>query len=333
MVADRVFRRVSLVARSLVALLTIAGFSDAVAQSYPTNAIRIVAPSTAGGLPDVLSRIIASELAEAEGWRVVIENRAGALGTTAMADVLKQPADGHSIFSMPGGVMAAPALLPNMGVRLDSDFAPVVRISTSYLALVVSPTLSVRSTSELVDALKSHPDKFNISVGLIGTPGHLLAEVFKLQTGARATIVPYQQPQQRLADLLSGTTHFGFFPTPLVVNLVAANKVRALAVTARKRLAVMEDVPTVAEEGFPELALAGEDWMGFAVRSGTSENIVARLNQAVNKALGKQYVRDALARLGADPAGGTSAEFGALIASQLVYWERIVKQAGIKMPQ
>jgi tripartite-type tricarboxylate transporter receptor subunit TctC len=333
MIANRAFRHLWLAGWSLLAVLVLQPLADADAQSYPTNAIRIVAPSAAGGLPDVLSRVIAAELAESEGWRVVIENRAGALGTTAMADVLKQPADGHSIFSMPGGVMAAPALLPNMGTRLDADFAPVIRISTSHLALVVTPFLSVKSTAELVGALKNQPDKFNISVGQIGTPGHLLAEVFKLQTGSRATIVPYQQMQQRLADLLGGTTHFGFYPTPAVVNLIAAGKLRAIAVTARRRIAAMQDVPTVAEQGFPDLALAGEDWMGFAVRSGTSDDIVKRLNQAVNKALSKQNVRDALARLGAEPVGGTAAEFGALIASQLVYWEKIVKQAGIKMPQ
>jgi tripartite-type tricarboxylate transporter receptor subunit TctC len=181
--------------------------------------------------------------------------------------------------------------------------------------------------------VKSQPDKFNISAGQIGTPGHLLAEVFKLETGVRATIVPYQQQQQRLGDLLSGTTHFGFYGTPLVVNLVAASKLRALAVTGRKRVAAMQDVPTIAEQGFPDLALAGEDWMGFVVRSGTPNDIVARLNRAVNKGLTKQNVRDALARLGAEPVGGTPSEFGSLIKSQLVYWENIVKQAGIRMPR
>jgi len=308
-------------------------FPAASAQPYPAGVIRIVVPSAAGGLPDVLSRVIATELAQSEGWRVVIENRGGALGTTAMADVLKQPADGHSIFSMPGGVMATPALLPNIGMRLDADFAPVAKISASYVTLVVTPSLSVKSTSDLIAALKNDPDKFNISAGQIGTPSHLLAEVFKLQTGVRAAIVPYQQSQQRLADLLGGTTHFGFYGTPLVANLISAGKLRALAVTARKRIKAMPDVPTVAEQGFPDLAVAGEDWVGFVVRSGTPEHIVMRLNQAVNKALGKQAVRDALERLGAEPVGGTSAEFGTLIASQLAYWEKIVKQVGIRMPQ
>jgi len=331
MIADRKLRQMS-IAGALLGLLVLGGFAQAQTQPYPSNTIRIVAPSSAGGLPDVLSRIIANELAEAEGWRIVIENRTGALGTTAMAEVLKQPADGYSIFSMPGGVMATPALLPTMSIRLDADFAPVVRVSTSYVALVVTPSLPVKSIAELVALLRSLPDKFNLSVGQLGTPSHLLAEVFKLQTGVRATIVPYQHQQQRIADLLAGTTHISFYNTPGVVSLVAAGRLRALAVTAPKRITAMENIPTVAEQGFPDLAVAGEDWMGFVVRSGTPNDVVTRLNQSVNKALTKQSVGDALARLGAEPIGGTPAELGGLIKAQLVYWKSIVTRAGIKVP-
>jgi tripartite-type tricarboxylate transporter receptor subunit TctC len=331
MVANHALRHTSLVGYALLALLALGGLGDARAQSFPSNTIRIVAPTTPGGLPDVISRIIATALTESEGWRVVVENRPGALSTLAMLDVLKQPADGHSIFPLLAGSMATPALLPNVRVRIDADFAPVVRISTSYLALVANPSVPAKSVSELVSVLKGQPNKFNISVGSLGTPSHLLAEAFKLQTGVRAAIVPYQQQQQRLADLLGGTTHISFYFTPAVVDLVAAGKLRALAVTAPQRIAALDDVPTIAEQGFPELA--AEDWYGFLVKSGTPNHIVTRLNQAVNKALAKQNVRDALAKLGAEPVGGTPAEFGSLIKSQLVYWQNVVKQAGIKVPQ
>src|SRR5262245_55301592 len=145
---------------------------EARTQSFPSNTIRIVAPTTPGGLPDVISRIIATALGESEGWQVVVENRPGALTTLAMADVLKQPADGHSIFPLLAGAMAAPALLPNMRVRIDSDFAPVVKMSTSYLAMVANPSVPAKSVSELVSVLKDQPDKVSISVGGLGTPGH-----------------------------------------------------------------------------------------------------------------------------------------------------------------
>ena len=328
MVIARAIHRTSLCG---CALLALAGLGETQAQTFPSSPIRIVAPTTPGGLPDVISRIIAAALTEYEGWRMVVENRPGALMTLAMSDVLKQPADGHSIFPLLAGAMATPALLPNARVQIDGDFAPVVRMSTSYLALIANPSLPAQSLPELVSFLKSHPDKFNISVGGLGTPGHLLAEAFKLQTGVRATIIPYQQMQQRVADLLGGTTHFGFYPTPMVAGLITTGKVRALAVTASKRIAALKDIPTVAEQGFPELA--AEDWYGFLVKSGTPHDIVMRLNQAVNAALTKQKVRDALEKLGAEPVGGTPAEFGSLIKTELIYWGNVVNKAGIKMPQ
>jgi tripartite-type tricarboxylate transporter receptor subunit TctC len=316
---------------SLLALLLMATPAKLHAQSFPSNPIRIVAPTTPGGLPDVISRIFATALTESEGWRVVVENRPGALMTLAMNDVLKQPADGHAIYPLLAGAMATPTLLPGMTVQIDRDFAPVVRMSTSYLVLVANPSVPARSVPELVSLLKGQPDKFNISVGFLGTPGHLLAEALRLQTGVRATIVPYQQMQQRVGDLLGGTTHFGFFPTPMAVNLIAAGKLRALAVTAPKRIAALSDIPTIAEQGFPELA--AEDWYGLLVKSGTPSEIVARLNQAANKVLARQEVRAALDRLGAEPVGGTPAEFASLIQSQLVYWGNVARQAGVKLPE
>jgi tripartite-type tricarboxylate transporter receptor subunit TctC len=331
MVAKQTSQRSALGGLWLLAVFVCAAPADAQVPPFPSNTIRIVAPTTPGGLPDVISRVIATALMENEGWRMIVENRPGALMTLAMSDVLKQPADGHSIFPLMAGAMATPAFLPNARLRIDSDFAPVVRMSTSYLALVANPSVSAASVSELVSLLRSHPDKLNISVGGLGTPGHLLAEAFKLQTGVRATIVPYQQMQQRTADLLGGTTHFGFFPTPMVASLITTGKLRALAVTAPKRIAALADIPTITEQGFSELA--AEDWYGFLVKSGTPNDIVMRLNQAVNTALTKQGVRDALTKLGAEPVGGTPDEFRSLIKAELVFWGNVVKRAGIKMPQ
>jgi tripartite-type tricarboxylate transporter receptor subunit TctC len=331
MVAKPPRQRAPMRLAGLLMLFVLAAQSTAGAQSFPSNTIRIVAPTTPGGLPDVISRIVAAARAENEGWRLVVENRPGALMTLAMADVLKQPADGHSIFPLMAGAMATPALLPTTRVRIDRDFAPVVRMSTSYLALVANASVSASSVSELVSLLRSQPDKLNISVGGLGTPGHLLAEAFKLRTGVRATIVPYQQMQQRTADLLGGTTHFGFYPTPMVAGLIATGKLKALAVTAPMRVAALANVPTIAEQGFPEFAVG--DWYGLLVKSGTPHDVVMRLNQAANTALKQQGVRDALTKLGAEPVGGTPDEFERLIKSELVYWADVVKQAGIKLPQ
>jgi tripartite-type tricarboxylate transporter receptor subunit TctC len=302
------------------------------AEPYPgNNVIRIVVPTPPGPPPDVIARIVATELAESENWRVVVDNRPGALQTIAIAEVLKQPANGLSLFPMSLGAIATPALLPEKGLRLDADFAPVVKIATGYTALVVNPSVPAATLSELVALLKKHPDKFNYSSGGFGTPAHLLAELFKLQTGTSFAQIQYPQNQQRLGDLLSGTTQFAFFNTPAIVELVATGKLRALALAGPKRIPALKKVPTVIEAGFPNLA--AEDWVGLVVKAGAPADSIARLNAAVNRALLKQKVRDALGRLGYEPAGGTPEALGNLITSQVSYWSKVVKDAGIKMPQ
>jgi len=313
----------------LLALSVLGAASGAHAQS--ANATRIVVPYGAGSPPDVVTRIIANDLAESGGWRVIVENRPGALATIAMSDVLKQPADGRTPMLIDIPVTAAPALLPNVKLRVDTDFAPVVKISRDYNVLVVHPSVAARSVGELVGILKAEPDKYTFSSGPFGTPAHLIAEMFKLQTGVRATHVPYQGAQQRLVDLIAGTNKFDFLATSLAVDLVATGKLRALAVTAPKRVAALKDVPTVGEQGFAGLAV--ESWFGLAVKSGTPPDAVARLNESVNTALARPKVHDALSKLGGEPAGGTSAEFDIFVKAEVAHWGKVVRESGITMPR
>jgi tripartite-type tricarboxylate transporter receptor subunit TctC len=333
MLPSRAFGRTAQYGLLALAVIGIGDSKDTLAQTFPSNTIRIVAPTTPGTPPDVISRVIAAELSEAEGWRVVVENKPGALTTIGMSEVLKQPPDGHSIFPMSVGAMATPALLPGMNFRLDTDFIPVIKVSVSYNVLIVNPSVPARSASDLVSILKKQPDQFKLSASGFGTPSHLLGEVFKLRTGVRAALVPYQQGSQRIADLLNGTTDFAFYSTPPVVNLITSGKLRALAVTAPKRIDALSEVPTVVEQGLPELLAPGEDWVGFVVKRGTPVDIVMRLNRAIDQALSKPKVREALASVGAEPVGGRPTVLGELISSQLAYWAAVVKDAGIKMQQ
>jgi len=303
--------------------------ADAYAQSV--NSLRIVVAGNAGSPPDVVSRIVATELAESNNWRVIVENRPGALSTLAIGDVLKQPADGRTIITIDVPVVTAPALAPDRNWRLETDFAPVIKLSKDYHVLVVNPSVPARSLAELIALLKSQPGKFNFSSGPFGTPAHLIGEMFKLQTGVVATHVPYPGPQQRLSDLMGGITQFDFMAASNVVGLIATGRLRALAVTAPTRVALLKDVPTVVEQGFPELVVEG--WEGFAVKTGTPNELIARLNTAVNAALAKEKVRLAFANLGAEPVGGTAAEFGAFLSSQIAHWGGVVRESGIKMPR
>jgi tripartite-type tricarboxylate transporter receptor subunit TctC len=326
-----IFRHRSLLRLSLPVIFAVAMTSPLGAQSYPSNTIRIVGGSPAGSPPDIIARIIGNELAESEGWRVIVENKPGAIQTLGAAEVLKQPADGYTILSIALAASAAPALLPNVGFKLDADFVPVIKLATAYHVLVVSPSVSAKSLPELVALLKSQPDNLTFSSGGFGTPAHLAGEMFKLQTGVRATHVPYQGLPRAIADLLNGTNHYQFI-TPLpVVDLIATGKLRALAITGPARLPALKDVPTAGEAGFPDLII--QDWFGFLVKRGTPNDIVVRLNFAINKALAKPRVREAIEKMAAEPAGGTPAEFGQFLTSQIAHWGKVVKDSGIKMHQ
>src|SRR5262245_3641678 len=270
---------------ALVSLgLPLVQYGPAVAQSYPSGMIRIVTSGPVGSPPDIIIRIVANELGQSEGWQIVVENRPGGLGSIADGEALKQPADGHTIRTTGMTTTAIPALKPDIAFRLDTDFVPVIKLSSAHHVLVVNLAVPAKSLPELAALLKSQPDKFNFSSGGFGTPAHLTGEQFRLQTGVRVAHVPYTQAVgQLIADLVNGTNHFQFI-TPLpVVDLIASGKLRPLAVTAHKRLPVLKDVPTVVEEGFPELVI--QDWVGLVVKSGTPDAIVTRLNEATNKAL------------------------------------------------
>jgi tripartite-type tricarboxylate transporter receptor subunit TctC len=317
----------SLTVQVVLSMSVLAGVLDANAQSV--NGFRIVIAGVAGSPPDVISRIVATELSESQNWRINVENRPGALSTLAIADVLKQPADGRTIMTIDVPVVAAPALAPERGLRLETDFAPVIKLSKDYSVLVVNPSVPARSLAELIALLKRQPGKFNFSSGPFGTPAHLIGEMFKLQTGVLATHVPYPGPQQRLSDLMGGITQFDFMTAANAVDLIATGRLRALAVTAPTRVPALPDVPTVVEQGFPELVVEG--WAGFAVKAGTPKEVTERLNAAVNIALARERVRNAFANLGAEPVGGTAAEFTAFVNSQIVHWGRVVRESGIKM--
>jgi tripartite-type tricarboxylate transporter receptor subunit TctC len=318
-------------ALTLLVLSLAASAGEAGAQTFPSRPIRIVVPTSTSTPPDIISRVIASELSDGEGWHVVVENRPGAVQTLAAADVIKQSPDGHSILAVSLPLVAAPALLPNLGFQLETDLVPVVKVSVSYNVLVVNPSVPAKSVGELVALLKSQPDKHTFSSGGFGTPAHLIGEMFKLQTAVRATHVPYQQFPQAIGDLLNGTNQYMFITMLPVIELIKTGKLRALAVTAPKRLPALNDVPTIVEEGFPGLVV--EDWIGFAIKRGTPNDVAARINQAVNKALVATKVREALAKIGAEPAGGTMAEYDAMYRSQLAHWAKVVKDSGIKIQQ
>ena len=301
----------------------------ALGQGFPSNVIRIVVPYSASTPPDILARIVATALADGEGWNLIVENKPGAVGTLGIAEVLNHPADGHTLLSITAPFAAIPGLVPDAKFKVETDFAPLIQVGTGYNVLVVNPSVPVHSVAELIAHLKKEPGKYTFSSGGFGTPAHLLGEMFKLETGVQATHVPYNQFPQAIADLISGVNTYQFIAMMPVVQHINTGKLRALAVMARKRVAPLKDVPTIVEAGYPQLA--SEDWGGFMVKAGTPPATVARLNEAINKALKTDKLREALAKLGTDPGGGTPEAFGTLVNGEITRWTKVIKDAGIKI--
>ncbi len=315
----------------IAAIAVCCGPQSANAQSFPSRPIRIIVPTSVSTPPDIVSRIVASALSESEGWSVIVENKPGAVQTLGGSEALKQPADGYTIMAVGVPLTAAQSLVQGINFHVDSDFAPVIQLTASGNVLVVNPSVPAKTVGELVDYLKQNPDKVTYSSGGFGTPAHLIGELFKLQTGVRTTHVPYNDFPRAITDLIQGVNAYQFITVLPVVGFIRGGQLRALAVTSPKRVPALPDVPTVAEAGYP--ALTSEDWVGFSVKAGTPPDVVARINEAVNKVLQMPKVQEALGKIGSAPAGGTAAQFGDLVKSQVALWAKVVNDAGLKLQQ
>ncbi len=296
--------------------------------AWPARAIRIVVPTTPSAPPDLITRIVAAQVQKTEGWTVVVENKPGAIQTVAGMDVMRAPADGYSVWSMGMVSTVAPSLIANIRLDVAKDFSHLTQATRSYNVLVVNPKLPIKTIPELIAAVKASPEKFNFSSGGFGTPAHMIGELFKLRYGLKSTHVPYVQFPQAIQDLMTGVNQYMFITTLPVIDLVATGKLRALAVTSAQRLPAMKDVPTMAEAGYPDLAIG--DWHGFSVRAQTPPEVKEKLAAAFVKAIKTAAVGDALRKIGAEAIGSDSRDFSALVTRDLAYWAKVVKDAGIK---
>jgi tripartite-type tricarboxylate transporter receptor subunit TctC len=211
---------------------------------------------------------------------------------------------------------------------LQKDFAPVGQMVWSYNVLVTHPSVPAKTTAELIKLLKAQPGKMSYATGGLGTPAHMTGELFKIETKTFAVHVPYNQFGQAISDLIGGTHQFMFGASAPVLPFIQQGRLNALAVTGAQRMAVLPNVPTLAELGFKDMVV--RDWQGLMVKAGTPPDIVAKLNAAVAAALADPEVKQSLAKLGVDPATGSAAELGALVASESARWAKVVKTQGLK---
>ena len=310
-------------------LLTFSICSVSNAQQWPVKPLRWIVPYAAGGFADIRARKIGIDLARLLGQPVVIENRTGAGGVIGTDAVAKSAPDGYTIGM---GNLAALAVNVSLMKKLPydpvKDLQPVVLIERSPLILVAGPGLKANNLQELIAYAKANPGKVGFASSGIGGAHHLSGEMLKLRTGIDIVHIPYKGGAPAAADLMAGHVPMMFEMGYSALPSVKSGKTRALAVTSAMRIALLPDVPTMAQAGQP--GFESYNWQGVVVPAGTPRAIVDRLNGEFNAILALPEQRDSILATASEVAGGTPEAFRDLIRSETVKWAQVVRAAKIE---
>ena len=319
-------RTLTLAAASALGLLALTPLA-AQAQAFPTKAITIIVPFSAGGTTDILARVLGQFISKDLGQPVIIDNRAGAGGNIGTQLVARAAPDGHTILMGTVGTHAInQSLYPKLAFDPIKDFAPLTRVALVPNLLVANPAQPFKTVKELMAYAKANPGKVTFGSSGSGTSIHLSGELFKQMAGVDIQHVAYKGSAPAVNDLLGNHIAIMFDNMPSAIGHVKAGKLRPLAVTTAQRSPALPDVPTVAEAGVP--GYEATSWFGLLAPAKTPAPVVAKLNAAILKALADPDVKNKLLEQGAEPAGETPAQFAAFIASETVKWGKIVKQSG-----
>ena len=314
--------------RVLLAAAVLLAANAAVADNYPSRPVRIIVPTPAGGPVDVMARLIANALPAQLGQNVFVENKPGAGNTIGSKLAAQADPDGYTLMvSAASGLIMSPMIIKNAGYDASS-FAPVALIAETPQVLVINPALPFKSVADLVAYAKANPGKLNYSTGGIGTLPHLNAELFKSVSGADIVHVPYKGGGPSLTGVVAGEVQMTFDTLATSLQLIHADKLRALAIVGPQRAPDLPDVPAMPEIGYP--AVTSGAWTALLAPKGTPPEIVARLNAAVNAALKTDALKTALEKIGAQPRGGTPADLAAHLAHETAKWQPIVALLNLK---
>ena len=308
-----------------VAIMAVVGAVPVVAQTWPTQPIKVVVGFGPGSAADILARLVAKQMEAGLGQPIVVENRPGNSSMIAAESVARAPADGYTLFMATIANTLNPAETKST-FNLGKDLAPIILLGTVPNVLVAHPSVPAKNLQELIVLAKSKPESLTFGSSGYATASHMAAELFNAKAGTRILAVPYQGgSNQAVSDLLSGRITLMFNVAATLAPHVEAGKLRAFAVAQSKRASIMPDVPTLAEAGMP-----GYDagiWIGLLAPAGTPSAIVEKLSVAANAALSTAEVRTALKRQGTDPLGGTPEEFADFIRADIEKWVSVLATA------
>jgi tripartite-type tricarboxylate transporter receptor subunit TctC len=317
-------RRLTIIVLALLALT-----APGVAQNYPERVVRIINPYPPGGSVDVMARILAQKLSDDLGQQFIVENRAGGGGNTGSDFVAKAEPDGYTLlFTAPGPLTVNQTLYSKLSFDPAKDFAPIALFATAPIVLIVNPAVPANDVRELIALAKKEPGKINFASAGNGTTNHLSGELFKSMAQIDIVHVPYRGAGPAMNDLVGGHVQMFFDLMPVVLPQIAAGKVRALANAGIKRPAALPNVPTVAEQG-----LAGFDassWYGLVAPAKTPEPVLAKLRDAVAKALKAPDMVARIHELGSEPGTVSGKDFGAFLAAETRKWADVIRTSGAK---
>ena len=314
---------------AVLALLLAATAPAGAQANYPERTIRIFVGFPAGGPPDIAARLLAERFSANWGKSVVVENATGGGGNIAVERAVKSAPDGYSLLMASNAIAINPSLYPALPYNAMRDLVPISLAVIMPVILVINNDLPAKTAREFVALAKAQPGKITIGHAGVGTPAHMAGELFKISTGVDVQQVAYRGSPAVLPDLLGGRISASFPNISVVLQLVREGKLRALAVTSRRRAVATPDVPTMTEAGLP--AIDADAWFGLMAPAGTPQPIIDRLHRESVRVLAQGDVRKRLDDLGMQVVANSPAEFGALIKADTARWAKVIKAAGIKM--
>ena len=323
-------RKIQGIVAGIAVLLAALAPTFAKAQDFPTRPIRIVVAFPPGGPTDFVGRLVADKMSRLLGQRVYIDNKPGANGTLGGGDVAKSDPDGYSLFlTTSGAVTVSPHLMAKMPFDTFRDFAPVALVTTVNEVLVVSPKLGIKNAKDLVALAKQKPGAITFASTGVGSPPHLAQLLLATAAGVKFLHVPYRGAAPALTDLLAGQVQVVALDIPVVISQIQAGNLLPIGIAGDKRDAVLPDVPTLAEQGYPNTNAA--NWYALLAPAKTPPAVIAKLNKAVDDALADPAVHDKLVKTGATPVGGTPQALGTFMKAEYDKWGRVIAANGIKM--
>jgi len=319
---------VTKVALGLIAGCAFAIASQALAQDYPTRPIRFIVSFPPGGTVDITARIVQPKLSESLGQPIVIENRGGAGGAVGTEAVARSAPDGYTFLFTLSSHTINPFLY-KLNYDVEHDFAPVSLIVSVPQLIAASPNAPAKTLREMVAAARERPGFYAYASPGSGTPGHIAAELLKLRTGINIVHVPYKGGGPAVTDTLAGQVPYLFLTAPAALSYARSGRLRALAVTTRKRTAAAPDIPTVAEElNLPDYEV--DSWVAMFAPAKTPAAIIARMQKDLTRVVHLPEVKQKLLEQSADPVGSSPEELDRVVKAELKSWAAVIRDAGIK---